>query len=54
MTLTNVIENTEKEVLNIINNSGLHPSISKLILSNMIKDIENFEKSSMNKELEEK
>lgn len=51
MTLTNMIEITEKNILEIINSSGLHPSISKLILSNIIKDIENFEKSPQNKEI---
>lgn len=50
MTITNAINTTQTKIIDCINNSGLHPSICKLILLNVIKTIEEFENSSENVE----
>lgn len=54
MNLSKTIESLETTILNDINSSGLHPSISKLILLNIIKNIEDYErKESLEKEQKE-
>lgn len=54
MTVTNAINTTQTKIIDCINNSGLHPSICKLILLNVIKTIEEFENSSDNTEVNPK
>lgn len=43
MTVTEQLEDLEKKILDLINSCGIHPSITKLILLNAIRDIEAFE-----------
>lgn len=43
MTVTEQLEDFEKKVLDLVNTCGIHPSITKLILLNIIRDIEAFE-----------
>ena len=43
MTVTEQLEDLEKKILDLVNSCGIHPSITKLILLNVIKDIEVFE-----------
>lgn len=51
MNLSKTIQSLEEKILNDINSSGLHPSISKLILLNIIKNIEDYErKETLNNE----
>lgn len=45
MNLSEMINKLEKNILEDINSSGLHPSISKLILQNIIKNIEEYERN---------
>ena len=45
MTLTEQIEKFAKDSLGLVNNSGMHPSICKLVLLDLIRDIERFEES---------
>lgn len=55
MNVTQTIQKTSEQILDIINNSGLHPSISKLILLDIVHGIEKFEVSQINiKEVENK
>lgn len=48
MNVTQTIQKTSEQILNIVNNSGLHPSISKLILLDIVHGIEKFEISQIN------
>lgn len=48
MNVTQTIQKTSEQILDIVNNSGLHPSISKLILLDIIHGIEKFETSQIN------
>lgn len=50
MNVTQTIQKTSEQILNIVNNSGLHPSISKLILLDIVHGIEKFETSQINLE----
>ena len=43
MTVTEQLEDLEKKILDLVNSCGIHPSITKLILLNTIRDIEAFE-----------
>lgn len=43
MTVTEQLEDLEKKILDLVNSCGIHPSITKLILLNIIRDIEAFE-----------
>lgn len=52
MNLTDIIENLQKTIINDINNSNLHPSICKLILSNVIHEIEIYEKNQQSENVE--
>lgn len=54
MNVTQTIQKTSEQILNIVNNSGLHPSISKLILLDIIHGIEKFEALQINLEGENK
>lgn len=45
MTLTEQIEKFAKDSLDLVNNSGIHPSICKLVLLDLIRDIERFEEA---------
>lgn len=49
MTVTEQLEDFEKKVLDLVNTCGIHPSITKLILLNIIRDIEAFELSQKDK-----
>lgn len=50
MNVTQTIQKTSEQILDTINNSGLHPSISKLILLDIVHGIEKFEISQINLE----
>lgn len=45
MNISDAIKNLSNKILEDINNSGLHPSISKLILLDIIHNIEKYEES---------
>lgn len=45
MTLTEQIKRFAKDSLDLVNNSGMHPSICKLVLLDLIRDIEKFEEA---------
>lgn len=54
MNLSKTIGDLEETILNNINSSGLHPSISKLILLNIIKNIEDYERKEQLEQEENK
>lgn len=54
MNLGKMINSLEEKVLEDINSSGLHPSISKLILQNIIKNIEEYERNEVENSKEQK
>lgn len=53
MTLTEQIEKFAGDVLGLVNTSGIHPSVCKLILLDVIRDIERFEVSQKTAEEKE-
>lgn len=54
MKISEAIKDLSNKVLEDINNSGLHPSISKLVLLNIVHNIEKFEESEQNSIKEDK
>lgn len=48
MNLTEKITDFSENIINMVNSSGLHPSICKIILLNTINEIEKFEINQTN------
>lgn len=53
MTVTEQLEDLEKKILDLVNSCGIHPSITKLILLNIIRDIEAFESTQRENKTED-
>lgn len=53
MTVTEQLEDLEKKILDLVNSCGIHPSITKLILLNIIRDIEVFESTQRENKTED-